>query len=122
MLFRKRNIKEKLSDNQPQEGVKEELSECNPKPIRKVIDGKLYDTSNATHICNLCVWYEKIPDYKYGIYYLGGESVSIYKGNTEWFIEVHGDIKPVNENWVKGILGEYNIEKYIELFGNPELA
>lgn len=89
----KENIQEELNNTQPQEEAKEELAECNnPKTIRKVINGKLYDTSKATHICNLCMWHEKIPDYKFCFCSLGGENVSIYKGNAEWFIKVHEDI------------------------------
>lgn len=126
MFFRKKNVKENVQDElnniQLQEEFKEQITECNPEAIRKVIGGKLYDTLRATHICNLCVQCEEIPDYKFCFYHLGGEEVSIYKGSTEWFIEVYGDIKPVGENWIKDILGQYNVEKYIELFGEPELA
>lgn len=96
----------------------EEISE----PIRKIIDGKLFDTSKATHICDLCLWWEKIPDYCQRMYHAFGEDVSLYKGNTEYFLVAYGNILQVTEEWVKSILGQYKTEKYIELFGEPELA
>lgn len=92
-----------------------------PATIR-VINGKLYDASKATHICDLRLWRDDIPDYDLFVYNLFGEDVSLYKGNSEWFITLHGNIKPVTEEWVKDILGQYNVEKYIEIFGKPELA
>lgn len=88
----------------------------------RVINGKLYDTSKATYICDLCLLRDDIPNYDLIIFDLRGEDVSIYKGNSEWFITLYGNIKPVTEEWVKDILGQYNTEKYIELFGEPELA
>ena len=93
------------------------------KPVvSKIIGGKLYDTSKATHICDLCLWSEKIPEYKLMVHSLCGEDVSLYKGNTEWFISYHCVIQPVSEEWVKDIFGLHKPEKYIELFGEPELA
>lgn len=124
MFFKKRNkqangILEPIIDK-----FENELKQTDDKlvSIRKIINGKLYDTSKATHICHLRLWWEKIPGYEPPICNMFGEDADLYKGNTEYFLVVHCDIKPVTEEWVKDILGQYNTEKYIELFGEPELA
>lgn len=51
-----------------------------------------------------------------------GKHVSVYKGNAEYFVEGYSTITPVDEQWVKKYLGKKNVEKYIELFGTPDLA
>lgn len=48
--------------------------------------------------------------------------MSVYKGNAEYFVEGYSVITPVDEQWVKKCLGKKNVEKYIELFGKPDLA
>ena len=118
MFFKKKkNRNECIDANKIATGVIKE----NPV-LQRIVNGKLYDTSRATHICDLCLWSEKIPEYKLMVHSLGGEDVSLYKGNTEWFISYHCVIQPVSEEWVKDILGLHNAEKYIEQFGEPELA
>lgn len=93
------------------------------KPVvSKIIGGNLYDTSKATHICDLCLDHREIPNFKPILCCIMGEDVSFYKGNTEYFIAYCGYIEPVTEEWVKDLLGQYKPKKYIELFGEPELA
>lgn len=120
MLFKNKHIKQQSQDFTQDNDEKNEDS--SQKPVRKIIDGKMYDTSKAAHICDLCLWHEEMPDYDLPIYCLGGESVSLYRGKSKWFIELYGDITPVEDIWVKDILGKHNVDKYIELFGEPELA
>lgn len=100
----------------------EETTECKPKPNRKIINGKLYDTSKAERICDLILGHEDIPNYDLPIRSLGGQDVIIYRGISKWFIEYFRLIEPVEEDWVKYILGKYDIDKYIELFGEVEEA
>lgn len=76
----------------------------------------------ATHICDLCLDHREIPNFKPILCCIMGEDVSFYKGNTEYFIAYCGYIEPVTEEWVKDLLGQYKPKKYIELFGEPELA
>lgn len=64
----------------------------------------------------------EIPDCKLCLSSIFGEKVTIYKGNTEYFITYYSYLQPVDEEWVKRWIGKQNIEKYIELFGEPELA
>ena len=89
---------------------------------RRIIQGKLYDTSKADKICVVYLDSSKIPEYDFIAYNIGGEKVTIYKGITEWFIEFYGRIAVVSEQWVKEVLGKYDVEKYIECFGEVELA
>lgn len=119
MFFKKRkkNDMDKIDADKIATGVIKEK----PATIR-IINGKLYDTSKATYICDLCLWHDDIPNYDLIIYDFGGEHVTLYKGNSEWFITLYRNIKPVTEEWVKDILGQYNAEKYTEFFGEPELA
>ena len=50
------------------------------------------------------------------------QKVTIYKGNTEFFITYSCYLQPVDEKWVRNWIGKQDIDKYIELFGEPELA
>ena len=101
-----------------------DLSEIEPqrRTLKAIIDGKLYDTSQATHLCHVLISNENIPEYALIISRIGGEDTDVYKGVTEFFIEYSGVIQPVTEDWVKEVLGKCNVDKYIELFGKPELA
>lgn len=124
MLFKNKHIKqqsEDLTQDFTQDNA-ERNEDSSQKPVRKIIDGKMYDTSKAAHVCDLCLWHEEIPAYDLPIYCLGGESVSLYRGKSKWFIELYGDITPVEDIWVKDTLGKHNVDKYIELFGEPELV
>ena len=108
-----------LTDMMP---VSEEHTEQKEFVIRAIVDGKFYDTSKAEKICTVQVTIHEIPDCKLCIGSIFGEKVTIYKGNTEYFITYYSYLQPVDEEWVKRWLGKQNIEKYIELFGEPELA
>ena len=124
MLFKNKHIKqqsEDLTQDFTQDNA-ERNEDSSQKPVRKIIDGKMYDTSKSAHVCDLCLWHEEIPTYDFPIYSLCSESVSLYRGNSKWFIELYGDITPVEDFWVKDILGKHNVDKYIEIFGEPELA
>ena len=85
-----------------------------------IINNKLYDITKATKIFEGTLFKLDMPEYFDTIYAF--TIVSIYKGNTEWFCLVCGLIVVVDEEWVKKVLGRYDVEKYIELFGEPELA
>lgn len=100
----------------------EEHSEQKELVIRKIIDGKLYDTSKAEKICSVVVPEREIPKCKLYFCTLGGQKVTIYKGNTEFFIVYLSCLQPVDEEWVRNWIGKQDIDKYIELFGEPELA
>ena len=93
------------------------------RTLREIIDGKLYDTSKAKEMTVVNLNCDDIPNYAFMVNPFKWHEVIIYRGNTEWFI-VYGDavLEPVTEEWVKDTLGKYNADKYIELFGEPELA
>lgn len=116
-MFFKKRVKETASldkvliDTEPQRRV-----------LKAIIDGKLYDTLKAEEICSLILHREDIPNYNSIVCYLGGQEVIVYKGNVEWFIVYFYTLQPVSEEWVKEMLGKHNVEKYIELYGEPELA
>ena len=90
--------------------------------LKEIIDGKLYDTSKAKEMATVILDREEIPNYVFLAHSLCGQEVIIYKGNSEWFIVYRFVLQPVSEEWVKKKLGKYNVDKYIELFGEPELA
>ena len=94
--------------------------ESNTKIRPVIINNKLYDITKATKIFEGTLFKLDMPEYFDTIYAF--TIVSIYKGNTEWFCLVCGLIVVVDEEWVKKVLGRYDVEKYIELFGEPELA
>lgn len=121
MFWKKKNKSYEHIQDKPKETVNEaEVDES--KPNRRIIDGKLYDTSKAEKICSLVLSHTDIPNYDLPIINLGGQDVKIYRGISEWFIEYFCFIEPVTEDWVKEILGKCNVEKYIELFGEVEEA
>lgn len=117
-----KNIAEIDKELTGKESVSEEHTEQKEFVIRVIVDGKLYDTSKAEKVCTVQVTIHEIPDCKLCIGSIFGEKVTIYKGNTEYFITYYSYLQPVDEEWVKRWLGKQNIEKYIELFGEPELA
>lgn len=94
--------------------------ESNKKIRPVIINNKLYDITKATKVFEGTLFKLDMPEYFDTIYAF--TIVSIYKGNTEWFCLVCGLIVVVDEEWVKKVLGQYDVEKYIELFGEPELA
>ena len=117
-----KNIAEIDKELTGKESVSEEHTEQKEFVIRVIVDGKLYDTSKAEKVCTVQVTIHEIPDCKLCVGSIFGEKVTIYKGNTEYFITYCSYLQPVDEEWVKRWIGKQNIEKYIELFGEPELA
>nr|DAL28425.1 MAG TPA_asm: hypothetical protein [Caudoviricetes sp.] len=95
-------------------------TEENTSIVRAVINHKLYDTSKAQKICDIIVPSEELSGIP--LTNLFGKHVTVYKGNVEYFIVGYSTIVPVDEQWVREWLGKRNVEKYIELFGKPELA
>lgn len=95
-----------------------------PKVLKRIIGNKLYDTSQAELVCT--TWRDedeilKYMPYKPIIRALNGYQVKLYKGVTEWFIVVCGSIYAVDEEFAKNCLMYYP-EKYVEYFGEVELA
>ena len=111
MFWRKKVKDNPITDTEPQRRV-----------LKAIIDDKLYDTSKAKEIGSVILSHEEIPKYNLSVCYLGGREVIIYKGNTEWYIAYCYELQPVSEEWVREKLGRHNVDKYIELFGEPELA
>ena len=99
-----------------------------PKPevvVRKIIDGKLYDTSKATKICTMSVPGNEISNELRSAGWaqlMFGCDVNLYKGNNTYFCTIPDEVFAVSEEWVMKWLGRCDTDKYIELFGEPELA
>ena len=74
--------------------------------MKRIIDGILYDTDTAEllyHDKSKNVKYYRTPTlHLYFIFYSRGEFV------------------PTDEAFMKNFLGEYDIDKYIELWGEPQ--
>lgn len=93
--------------------------------VRNVIDGKLYDTSKATKICTMCIPEQEIPSELHPTGILGcldEYSVDLYMGEKTFFCVFCKRVFVVSNKWVKKWLGICNADKYIEMFGKPELA
>ena len=75
--------------------------------MQKIIDGLLYDTDKAE-----LLYYEEKTDRW------------LYKGeNGHYFMYfLNGVISPKSEEFVKDYLGQRDIDKYIELFGEVDDA
>lgn len=98
------------------------------KGKRRVINGKLYDTSKAELVFRKKIYlhelgYDCFPasfpaswrDYLF-------ETIDLYKGRNEWFCVVREEMLLLTEKQARNLLGKYDVDKYIEFFGEPELA
>lgn len=93
--------------------------------VRIIIDGKLYDTSRATKICTMCIPKQEIPSKLHPTGILGcldGYDVDLYRGKQTFFCVFCKRVFVVSNEWTKKWLGICNADKYIEMFGKPELA
>lgn len=92
------------------------------KHKKSVVDGKLYDTETAEYITSIedgRILFET----PFGNYFTCRSLVDDYKGVDSYtYIDVYGDIKPETREFAKEVIGRCNVEKYIELFGEPEQA
>lgn len=76
--------------------------------MKQIIDGKLYDTEKATLI------YADNDLWKPRNYY------QTNKGTYFCWYRRNGKLDIVDENIIKSILAEHDVDKYIELFGAVE--
>ncbi len=121
MIFKNKNTQNNIKPKEePKKDIEQPVEQVATKPIRKVINGQLYDTSKATRILECFVFADEIPNFDACSHL--SIPVKIYKGNTKWFFTYYSNIVIVDENWAKDVIGRNNVEKYIELFGEPELA
>lgn len=120
----KKKLEKLEEEEKPEEGKKKESAVCesNESPVvRKIVDGKLYDTSKA----------EKLATYgmtdgmaeTLGIeYWTLMTSYTLYctqKGN--FFVACYCNITPVDESMAKKILSDHP-DEYIKIFGEVEEA
>lgn len=75
--------------------------------MKRIIDNLLYDTETSTVV--------HIEENTKRVLYKAPN------GNFFMFYPI-GEIVPKTEESTKEYLGKYNVEKYIELFGEPEEA
>lgn len=75
--------------------------------MMQIIDGLLYDTAMST-----LIYLDEVNNRRW------------YKTqNSNYFVLYGtGEIAPKSEEAVKAFLGQRNVEKYIELFGEPQEA
>lgn len=96
------------------EALKTETEE-EPRPVRAVIDGLLYDTSKAEIKGTFFVW-NAVKDL---LQYCEADLYITKSGN--YFCEQYGNIIPLDEYEVKYLLGIYP-DVYQEIFGKVEEA
>ena len=74
--------------------------------MKKILNNLLYDTTESKEVWN---------DTKGKVYY------KTSKGN--YFVVINDkEINPISEETMKEILGNYDVDKYVEFFGKPEEA
>lgn len=99
------------------------------KPLKRevvhtkaIVDGKLYDTKTAENMGwfgNERVLFRTTK----GNYFTCLISYDHYETGGYRINEIaYHDIEPETEENAKAAIGKYNVEKYIELFGEPEQA
>lgn len=117
-----------LLNDRGSNAISQETAHVPDKPetvVRNVIDGKLYDTSKATRICAICIPKQEIPFELQPTGIIGRleeYSVDLYVGNQAFFCVFCDRVFVVSDEWAKKWLGICNVDKYIEIFGKPELA
>lgn len=91
-----------------------------PKPIRRVVDGFLYDTSKSEKICEYCVKNEdmSVREMMFGPCCF---AILFRSRNGRFFIQQYGRLYPCDERITKNIL-QYETDKYQEIFGKVEDA
>lgn len=114
-LFNK-NIRNMLNTDKTETAVETRVEEPE-KVYREIIAGILFDTSKAEKISEV---YAMPPGYS-GIYF-NGMKTTIYEGKRLWFTVCAGQVVPVTDEWVRDIIGRTDPDKYIEIFGEPEMA
>ena len=79
--------------------------------MRVIINGKLYDTETAELI------YREIVTWRYSRWYYmtAKRAFFCYYDKTK-------EIKVKTEEEIRELLGEHDVDKYIELFGEPDNA
>lgn len=96
------------------------------KHTKSIINGKLYDTEKSTKICQTkdhrLLFITPNGNYfscdtENGEYIQSGEDV-VY----QVFAVIYSDIRPETEQYTRENIGMYDVEKYVELFGEVEEA
>lgn len=73
--------------------------------MRRIIDGKMYDTDKSE-----IVYIDEMND---RVFYRT-------KKGTYFVLYKNGEMRIKNENFLKELLEKYDVDKYIELFGEVE--
>ena len=94
---------------------------------KSIIDGLLYDTLTSELLCKSDGYaYFKTRNSRYFCCNYKNLNRRYYDIDEEcWrydFQEIYASINPISESEVKQKIGIYNVEKYIELFVEPEEA
>ena len=76
--------------------------------MRQIIDGKIYDTNKATLV------YADNDFWKPRMYYRTSKGTYFC-----WYKRID-KLDIVSEDMIKSVLAEYDVDKYIELFGAVE--
>lgn len=85
MIFKNKNTQNDIQPKEEQKkDIEQSVEQIAAKPIRKVINGQLYDTSKAKPILDCNISPRAVPNFDIGISL--SIPVRIYKGNTEWFL------------------------------------
>lgn len=89
--------------------------------MKKIIDGKLYNTETASRIFGFRRRY-KGPEISWmpGYCFADWHEISIYKTKKGAYFELdekRESITPVTEEQVKDVMREVDVEKFIEIFG-----
>lgn len=73
--------------------------------MQRIINGYLYDTDNA-----ILVWFDEAK----------GRSYYTTSNSRFFVVFATGEFQVCTTDFVKNLLGKYNIERYIEIFGTPK--
>lgn len=129
----RKSIKElkEILDIKTEWTLEKQSKNTNVQHTRKIIDGKLYDTEKSDRICN-CGMKSALFKTKSGNYFRCAVTLPYYYENKDFLSDIiqpvknkrviYHSITPITEEEVKNYLGCWDVEKYIELFGEVEEA
>lgn len=108
-----------LSDAIDKSAIK--IGQITPKPVRQIVDGKLYDTSKAECVAH-CLMPEWIADRMNLIVRESFAVCNVYRTEKGNFFAVYGcHIAAISEDEAKSLLSE-TVDEYMEIFGEVEEA
>lgn len=119
-MFRENNNKS-ITEHEIHRDIKDTVLHC-----KSIIDNLLYDTETSELLCKSNgKAYFKTKNGRYFSCDVSVSTESYYYSTCDFVFEttyIYSNTEPTSADYIKSVLGRFDVEKYIELFGEPEEA